>query len=385
MTTEHSAYYGTCVSILSHRKEAFHTGEFGMLGFQNANYWSNAFLQAASSSSSPSSDNPNFPHASLRQAVQTIATSHPQYQQYAPIQNWCRTHGFENNNNNKSKPDRDHDDSNLFDPRPIHELCATVLRQQQDGRSADAILQAFAEQIATAEIRILLHHTLPLAGYDPPSVAADIDKNITPGDDGNASDQSTMVIDPDLAKAATRKISSAHLDGFRTNGSIVLRRMLTLMSSGSEDDDDNNNSNQQQAQTHLDSLAAGVACRLLEAPACRVWRRSATAAAENRDTTTMIQVVVVTSKGTDVDSWAAQSTILASGGGGGDFGVGDMLAIRQSSSSSSFKDESPAGTHVYQFVACSVDDPSATWVDPFHGTRGDTPTTVIQWSKGTIF
>jgi hypothetical protein len=39
----------------------------------------------------------------------------------------------------------------------------------------------------------------------------------------------------------------------------------------------------------------------------------------------------------------------------------------------------------FYVVPCSAKDSRAVFADPFFGTRGETPTTVIQWSKGTIF
>ena len=38
-----------------------------------------------------------------------------------------------------------------------------------------------------------------------------------------------------------------------------------------------------------------------------------------------------------------------------------------------------------ELSACQGDDDHALFRDTLFGTRGETPTTVIQWSKGTIF
>jgi hypothetical protein len=34
---------------------------------------------------------------------------------------------------------------------------------------------------------------------------------------------------------------------------------------------------------------------------------------------------------------------------------------------------------------CTKEDQDAIFLDPLYGTKGETPTTVVQWSKGTIF
>ena len=47
--------YATYIHSLVHRREGFNVGEFSMVGFQNANYWSNAFSQLIISSPSSSS------------------------------------------------------------------------------------------------------------------------------------------------------------------------------------------------------------------------------------------------------------------------------------------------------------------------------------------
>ena len=42
-------------------------------------------------------------------------------------------------------------------------------------------------------------------------------------------------------------------------------------------------------------------------------------------------------------------------------------------------------SHGWVFEACEVSHPECVWADPLFGTRGTTPTSVVQWSKGTIF
>jgi hypothetical protein len=134
--------YATYVHCLVHRKEAFNMGEFGMMGFANANYWSSAVK------TSPGVD--LLPHAELLERVQTLASSQ-QYADSASVQDWCRDHGILLESS-VEKP--------YFETRAVHELCATVLRQ----KGSDEKLKAFAEQVAESEIRILLSHALEKAG-----------------------------------------------------------------------------------------------------------------------------------------------------------------------------------------------------------------------------
>lgn len=287
-----------------------------MLGFANANYWSNAFTRL------PAVD-VGFPHADLCAAVQGRAASHAHH---APIQSWYQQH---------------HDFSkDYFEARAVHALCATVLQQQRE--NADPILQSFAEQVAETEVRILLDHTLTRAGFAPlPSTSL---PHETLGSAATGTDAS---IDSDMATAAAQKVSSAHLDVFRSTGSIVLRRLA-----GSSNDDT------------IRSVAAGVACRLLEAPACRAW--------QPLDAADIVLQLRVMS-----DGESASMSV-----GGGDLAVGDVQVQCVSSSHVGKNKDIPVGVS-YWVAANGADD--AFWIDPFFGTRGESPTTVIQWSKGSIY
>jgi hypothetical protein len=134
--------FATYVHCLVHRREAFNMGEFGMVGWQNANYWSNAVIKSAGAK--------DLPHADWYQQIgKTIA----EYQHESSVQNWAADHEML-------------DDRNVFfESRAVHQLCATVL-QQAGRQNADAKLREFAEHVAEIELRVLLRHALRLAGYD---------------------------------------------------------------------------------------------------------------------------------------------------------------------------------------------------------------------------
>ena len=135
------------------------------------------------------------------------------------------------------------------------------------------------------------------------------------------------VIDNDTALTAMRRVSSAHLDLFRSQGSVTLR----------------------QVGPDTISAAAGIACRLLEAPACRMLKKP---------TDTGIAIVVGDNEGSHPD-----------------LSDGDLLVLQ------SLQDDNSPPFRIF-FEAVRADDTSrpVTFRDPLFGTRGDTPTSVLQWS-----
>lgn len=114
-----------------------------MMGFANANYWGSAFTRASAVD--------RFPHRELCEAVRETAC---EYSSSEEVTTWMRQHGF------------DDKDKSFYDPTAVHELCAAVLKQ---GDACNASFKAFAEQVATGELKILLQHALPKAGYKVPS------------------------------------------------------------------------------------------------------------------------------------------------------------------------------------------------------------------------
>ena len=214
--------YASYVHGLVHRKEAFHRGEFGMVGFQNANYWSNA------ASSSPGVD--SLPHADLYRGIISVAR---EFAEHEPVQTWCSQHL--------------EDTASVFDARMLHQLCANVQKQNR----RDEKMRKFAEQAVESEIRVLLTHTLRKAGFefrDSLVLERSRDNCTAP-----VSTQ-TVILDLDVALSASRKVSSAHLDQFHPQGSVILRN--TLRSSISD--------------SNVLAAAAGIVCRLLESPGCRL-------------------------------------------------------------------------------------------------------------------
>ena len=363
----------------SHRKEGYHVGEFGMVGFANANYWANAFSQtaAAGATNTIMNDDLHFPHQALYDAVQAIVMEYCNDDETASttittttnkaIMEWGRQYGFlgpNESNSHNSNPRK------VFDPRAIHALCATVWKENDGVHSSPFSLQAFAERVATAELRVLLDYALAQTGYKMPDTAATTASTITTTTtDGTATDvKSAVVVNTDLATTATRKVSSAHLENFLAQGSIVLRRMVVI-------NDDNDDANDENSTTqHTFSVAAGIACRLLQAPACRRWSGSIREA-----TTTNNNILHVFVAKRDISD-------TSMGCGGGYLGKGDVWCCTHTHESLD-EDSNKHGTamDVYHFVATTANDPRADHVDPLYGTRGETPTTVIQWSKGTIF
>lgn len=149
---------------------------------------------------------------------------------------------------------------------------------------------------------------------------------------GTASNEQKIAHDSTTALRAASKVSSAHIRNFQQNGIIIIRNVLTT--------DD------------ARIPAAAVACRLLGASACAIVPSSRSSDAVHLYYTDH------------------HETIL-----GFDLGPGDVLAAVAESLD-----------HWTETVApCQVDDPSVFYRDALFGIRGETPTTVIQWSKGTIF
>lgn len=131
---------------LVHRHEAFHVGEFGMQGWQNANYWSNA---AAAAGQGGGRD--ELPHADLFRCVSQVVK---EYQDTCPgAKAWALEHQI--------RPDSTH----YFESRAVHELCAQAMRQSEEKKTDDDQFRSFAERVAETELRVLLAHSLQRAGF----------------------------------------------------------------------------------------------------------------------------------------------------------------------------------------------------------------------------
>ena len=296
--------YATYVHCLVHRREAFNVGEFGMVGFANANYWSNAVAKSPGV-------NLLLPHQHLVSEVRNLAGASTE-----AAQEWAHRHLR---------------DDTFFESRAVHELCYNVLR------GTDEELREFAERVAETEVRVLLGHALQKAGFDVTFEAilgrGSLEKIVEV--------VAKQEIDESIALTAARKVSSAHLQNFRSNGSIILRQVL-------------------QGDDSL-SAAAGVACRLMESPACRLVET-----AEKEQNVVQVSLPISEESARQLESSSGVS-----------LSPGDLLAKTSSG-------ESHEGGLWFTFVPCSASE-SVLFVDRLHGTRGETPTTVVQWSKGTIF
>jgi hypothetical protein len=138
--------YASYVHCMVHRKEAFHIGEFGMKGIDNANFWSNQVKQSGGED--------KLPQDELRKKVQVLAKEYDDGKEEEEIQEWCDRIVQENGSN--------------INHRAIHDLAMTVLKRNTKGsnNSSDSNLQKFAEQVIESEMRILLFHALQKAGFD---------------------------------------------------------------------------------------------------------------------------------------------------------------------------------------------------------------------------
>jgi hypothetical protein len=252
-------------------------------------------------------------------------------------------------------------DDDFFESRAVHELCANVLRGDED-------LREFAEQVAETEVRVLLGHALQKAGFGV-SLESILRRQHDDGNQGSPlsaalsdSEQSTVSlmqatpqddIDESIALTAGRKLSSAHQANFEASGSIVLRQVVATSSSGNSL-----------------SAAAGIACRLMNSAACRLVEDS-----DMNSTDREVLQIALPTTNQQVD------TVNKLMGADGSLSSGDLVASVISGQAWSCQE----GEWWFHFVPCDASDSSVLFVDRLFGTRGETPTTVVQWSKGTIF
>jgi hypothetical protein len=140
---------------LVHRREGPNPSEFGRTGFQNADYWTGVRSGGGEET---------LPVLAVQAAVQACAVKH------GPLAvEWCTEAA---------------DNSVDWEPRFLHSLCAEVVESSATvnastgttGTSGEAsaapsvaeihVLGHFAQDAAAAELKVLLGHTLQLAGYD---------------------------------------------------------------------------------------------------------------------------------------------------------------------------------------------------------------------------
>ena len=120
------------------------------------------------------------------------------------------------------------------------------------------------------------------------------------------------------------------------------------------------------------SASVGIAARLLDTPAVCDARMLAPADT-NADGVLCILLPL-----NESDAQENSDLIGSTVGGGASLSAGDVFATTGNVAV-------PTSICAWRrFAACSKDDSAAVFVDPLHGSKGETPTTVIQWSKGTV-
>lgn len=133
---------------LLHRREGFAKGEFGMMGYQSADYWADkAEERDIISSTRKSNGKSSLP---LREVQDEIFAMSIQSGEEA--QEWCQQRGIEEGGNGRS----------WWENKALHEFCVHVSAYN----SVSEELKEFAEKVAEAELRVLLRCSLDRAGYD---------------------------------------------------------------------------------------------------------------------------------------------------------------------------------------------------------------------------
>ena len=118
-------------------------------------------------------------------------------------------------------------------------------------------LKFFAEKASEVELRTLLATCLECAGYEcnPKDIGLkDTEKG--QGDEQQIAPTQNY-LDDTVTQRAANKVSSAHIDSFLSNWFVLLRKTLPEESNASQD------------PQKVIAVASGLACRLLQSPACR--------------------------------------------------------------------------------------------------------------------
>ena len=318
------------VHALVHRKEGFAQGEFGMMGYQNANYWSSA---------TKSYPNGNVPFEQVRNEVLMLGKEFGK-----EATDWCQEFVIQAGSHDKT----------YWESRALHELCARTSRNEE----SDTNLKRFAEKAAEAELKVLLQCALNRAGYD-------INITTMNGDQAHCQETTLPTIDENVAQAIANKISSAHIGAFQSNGAVTIRNLF-----------------QNADDAHRFSVAAGLACRLMASPACSYVNLSSQSKNFDDENAAILIVLPMNEKELQEQMDTSASKISQSFAGG-PLSVGDAFVSRISLRDANENYESiPC---VSTFVPCNQNEAIVTFQDKFFGSRGETPTSVLQWSKGTIF
>lgn len=366
----------TYAHMLLHRWEGSNVGEWGLSGYSNAHYWGKATLARRQPSLIPILEQirqrmERLIHEDTVGGAVTFLSERSKQAGRDWMEEWIVSE-FPN-------------DPLGWEPRALTELCQSIERSSSISSSSafstnpaqTSPLVDFAATACWLECQVLMEHCWQCAGYDiPVTSAASMVRNgsdVVPTLTDLSSKPSVpkSILDIDDAIRASKRVSSAHLNVFRQTGSIVVR------GAGS-----------------TKSVALGIACRLLEVPACQLLPM------EDHN----IVVATATTTTTNNDQCQDSRILLlvfvclvqnqsATRLDGYDLNPGDVWVSRFPPANETVLQASSAH-QVLQVAACETRpgvDPlfqscgGLYYEDPFYGARGETPTTVIQWSKGTIF
>jgi hypothetical protein len=288
------------IHALVHRYEGSEYGEYGIMGYSNANFWTKAALQY-----NQRAGDTTLPLRDIQTRIVDMARGNMEAEQ------WCQTHARQD-----------------WDPRALHQLCAEVTARRTPA------LTSFAKDAATIELKSLLKHCLNQAGFE------------------------YLSIESQIAMTTANKVSTAHVEAFQTNGFVVLRRVMASYPDSSD---------------RL-SVAAGIACRLLDSPACFIVHE------DDRDKLSDARqhlAIWISSLDYEMNVSDLVPNSSETYYGGGSLAHGDAMVLSEQKLPLDHK-----GWIV--FVPCDAQDPQASFVDSLFGKRGSCPTSVVQWSKGTI-
>lgn len=349
------------VHSLLHRREGFAQGEFGMIGYQNANYWASAARSRSDQCTTNTNMNMNtgmnnvspLPYREVREAVINLSTDFGE-----EAERWCEQRIVQEGGK---------DDHDYWETRALHELCAYVSSKDDATES----LKNFAEKAAEVELLILLKCCIERAGYEfegnigVPLVG---DPEVASACTTSAVLSKEYAIDKDLAQSVCNKVSSAHIGGLQSSNSVTLRRVVKPL--------DTSDSSLEEERSL--SAAAGLGCRLLGSPAVKF-------SPTNHKNESLLIILPMNEQDCIESLEILANNLDSSVYGGGALSPGDAFAFLSSGGEKSSSTDKVINTHgFYSFVECDPSDDAAVVVDRFHGSRGDTPTSVLQWSKGTI-
>ena len=392
------------IHSLVHRYEGLQYGEYGMMGYTNANFWTQTSLaynnkikqqrikimeEEKKEKNNNMNQHPFTFNEKYYDLLLPLSTIQKEITHYAATGNkiaeqWCLR---QYTSNTPLITDEDHD---TWDPRALHQLCVEIIQYYERGYVVDMDqqqqhhpLHSFAQDAATIELKILLFYCLQQAGFDIISnLKNQQEKQQSPS--SSSSSVQLVTVDHHLAVQSANKISTAHIDAFISNHFVLLRRIM-MMTHGTE---------QQHPERERISIAMGIACRLLNTPACFIVQKEEYVSSTQSYDTVMESVFIYISTQQD-DEIEMESLIPFFNPskiyyGGGSLTKGDALVIhgnRLFDDKQKQQHDNPWDvlSHGWiQVMACSLDHPKVGFIDPLHGLRGTSPTSVIQWSKGTI-